>query len=213
MKKTLFLSSAVCIVLAGSMLFSACNKGGGINSEETALVVSSEALDGVFNPFFYTTGPDGEVVGQTQIGMLTTDADGNLVCGENEACVALDYATETTGSKTEYETTGSYENYYTEYWFAVKNGIKFSDGSDLTIDDVIFSLYVLLDPAYTGFVHAVFHQHPGAYGLPHAGPRRRGRGRKPGERILRIAGGSEDRRHHAVVRRRRFYDGRPDRIG
>lgn len=35
MKKTLFLSSAVCIVLAGSMLFSACNKGGGINSEET----------------------------------------------------------------------------------------------------------------------------------------------------------------------------------
>lgn len=151
MKKSLFLSGAVCIALAGSMFFSACNKGGGgLDSEDDALVISSEALDGVFNPFFYTTGPDGDVVGQTQIGMLTTDADGNLVCGENEVCVVLDYATETTGSKTDYDTSGSYENYYTEYWFAIKNGIKFSDGTDLTIKDVIFSLYVLLDPAYTG---------------------------------------------------------------
>ena len=40
--------------------------------------------------------------------------------------------------------------YRTEYEFVIKNGIKFSDGKDLTIKDVLFNLYVYLDPMYTG---------------------------------------------------------------
>ncbi|MDE5896786.1 MAG: hypothetical protein K2H43_03100, partial [Clostridia bacterium] len=39
---------------------------------------------------------------------------------------------------------------YTDYQFVIKNGIKFSDGQPLTIKDVIFNLYVYLDPVYTG---------------------------------------------------------------
>ena len=94
MKKRNLICGAVCLTLAGSMVLSSCGKRGKTrDSETTPLVVSSEALDSVFNPYFYTTGPDGNVVGQTQIGMLSTDKDGNLVCGENEPCVVLDYAT------------------------------------------------------------------------------------------------------------------------
>ena len=82
MKKRNLICGAVCLTLAGSMVLSSCGKRGKTrDSETTPLVVSSEALDSVFNPYFYTTGPDGNVVGQTQIGMLSTDKDGNLVCG------------------------------------------------------------------------------------------------------------------------------------
>lgn len=159
MKRKKVFYGAICLVIAGAMTFTACNNGEqitseggieGVTNENTTLVLSSEALDGVFNPFYYTTGADGNVIGQTQIGMLSTDKDGNLVCGENEPCVVYQYTTETVGSLSDYESSGSYDNYYTDYWFAIKNGIKFSNGSDLTIRDVIFNLYVLLDPTYTG---------------------------------------------------------------
>ena len=47
----------VLMVGASATLITACgdkNKGGGYSNEETPLVLSSEALDGVFNPFFYS---------------------------------------------------------------------------------------------------------------------------------------------------------------
>ncbi|MDE6677315.1 MAG: hypothetical protein K2K12_06375, partial [Clostridia bacterium] len=62
---------------------------------------------------------------------------GNIVCGENEPSVALDYSVREVSGQTIYQ-------------FVIKNGIKFSDGVDLTIDDVLFNLYVYLDYAYTG---------------------------------------------------------------
>ena len=37
----------------------------------------------------------------------------------------------------------------TEYEFLIKKDIKFSDGTTLTIKDVLFNMYVYLDPAYT----------------------------------------------------------------
>ena len=40
------------------------------NNEVDPLVFSTQELDKVFNPFFSTTGPDSNVVGMTQIGML-----------------------------------------------------------------------------------------------------------------------------------------------
>ena len=36
------------------------------------------------------------------------------------------------------------------YDFTMKDGVKFSDGEPLTVDDVIFSMYVFADPTYDG---------------------------------------------------------------
>lgn len=121
------------------------------DSETRPLRLATAALDGNFNPFFYTSLNDGNMVGMTQISMLTTDAAGNLVCGQDWATVALDrkttmYTTKDGNTVTE---SGSMDG-RTEYEFVIKNGIKFSNGSDLTIKDVLFNLYVYLDPAYTG---------------------------------------------------------------
>ena len=131
-------ATTLIAVLAG-------NKGNGmvIDNETTRLVLSTAELDGVFNPFYSSSGPDGSVVGMTQIGMLSSDKDGKVAYGEKEACVVLDYDAVTTNNLdgTPKETT---------YYFVLKNNIKFSDGSPLTMKDVLFNLYVYLDPAYYG---------------------------------------------------------------
>ncbi len=109
--------------------------------ETRPVVFATELPDGNFNPFFATSGVDSEMLGMTQLGMLTTDKDGQIVYGEDEPTVTLDYRSTTL--------TENGKN-YTDYEFIIKNGIKFSDGVDLTIKDVLFNLYVYLDPMYMG---------------------------------------------------------------
>ncbi len=120
---------------------SAATQDGNTLKETRPVVFATEALDGNFNPFFATSAPDSEIAGMTQIAMLSTDKNGNVICGENEPTVALSYDVK--------ETTENGKK-YTDYSFVIKNGIKYSDGVDLTIKDVLFNLYVYLDPAYMG---------------------------------------------------------------
>ena len=128
----------------------ACGGGAKYDNESTPLVLATDVLDGVFNPFFYTSGSDGEVVSQTQIAMLASDEKGQTVANWEEPCVSLAYSTVTNGSLDEYNQTQDYKNYNTDYYFALKDGIKFSDGVELTANDVLFNIYMYLDPAYTG---------------------------------------------------------------
>lgn len=117
--------------------------------EERPLVFATETLDGNFNPFFSTSMTDSTIVSQTQIGMMSSDKNGNPVCGDDLPTVALDH-TVTMFDGNGYATTNGAAADYTEYEFLIKNGIKFSDGQELTIKDVLFNLYVYLDPVYTG---------------------------------------------------------------
>ncbi len=112
---------------------------GGIPSDKAALVIMTEDLNELYNPFYSTAGTDMDVVGQTQISMLSTDENGDLAYGNDEPTVVLDY-------KSEYDPATD----TTSYYYVLKNGLKFSDGVPLTMNDVMFNLYVYLDPAYTG---------------------------------------------------------------
>lgn len=120
--------------------------------ERDAVRFAIEGQDGVFNPFFSTTAYDSEITGQTQIGMLTISGKNAAISyGDAHACVAKDY-TETRLDANREPISGGNDSdtAYTEYAFLIKNGIKFSDGTPLTIKDVLFNLYVYLDPVYTG---------------------------------------------------------------
>lgn len=153
MKKAL--TRVVCLTLGALTAFSVvgCKKSKQktyVNDPETTpLTFSIGALDGNFNPFFATAAPDVTIAAQTQIGMLTTDGAEVPVCGEQYPTVALDY-TETMKTAAGAVTDQGDENGTTEYEFLIKNGIKFSDGTPLTIKDVLFNLYVYLDPMYSG---------------------------------------------------------------
>lgn len=112
------------------------------DNENDKLIFSTQELDKVFNPFFSTTATDSNVVGMTQIGMLSNDASGKVVYGDNEAVVTKDLQIITKGTENIDQTT--------TYYFVLKNNVQFSNGSYLTMKDVLFNLYVYLDRAYTG---------------------------------------------------------------
>ncbi len=140
-KRLTALVMAVAFIFLSLATLAGCKKTEVIDNETTRLVIATAALDGVFNPFFSTSATDGNIVGMTQLSMFTTDKDGDSACGEDEACVVLDYeiSTDTVSGKK-----------YTTYKFVLKNDLKFSDGVPLTINDVLFNMYVYLDPVYTG---------------------------------------------------------------
>ena len=138
MKKRV-LSLILCICLCAGMVsvFTAC--GGG--SKTDAFVIMTDQLDGLFNPFFSTSASDGTIVAMTQIGMLGSkyvNGEVQVAYGDNEPVVVKDYdiVENKDGTST--------------YTFVLKNGIKFSDGHPLTMEDVLFNYYVYLDPVYTG---------------------------------------------------------------
>lgn len=113
----------------------------GCGGSKDAFVIMTEQLDGLFNPFYYTAAADGTIVAMTQIGMLGSkyvNGEVEVAYGEDEAVVVKDY-----------EITENRDD-TTTYTFVLKNGIKFSDGHPLTMEDVLFNYYVYLDPVYTG---------------------------------------------------------------
>ena len=137
MKKRI-ISLFLCVVMCVGML-AGC--GGGGSAKKDAFVVMTEQLDGLFNPFFYTSAPDGTIVSMTQISMIGAKYENGeikVAYGDNEAVVAKDYDIVTNDDGT------------VSYRFVLKNGIKYSDGQPLTMEDVLFNYYVYLDPVYTG---------------------------------------------------------------
>ncbi len=112
------------------------------SKKKDSIVIMTEELSGLFNPFYATSGADQDVVGLTQIGMLSTDSNGQTVCGDDLPTVVKDYEV------TEIEKDGAVAE--TVYTFVIKNGLKFSDGEDLNMNDVLFNMYEYLDPVYTG---------------------------------------------------------------
>lgn len=136
--------------------FGACGKGPDdgnktvISNENTPLALSIGELDGVFNPFFATSAYDSTINGMTQLSMLSTDTEGNIAYGKTEPTVVEDMSQVLTDNRGDKTNEKDYANYYTTYEFLLKDGLKFSDGSPLTIKDVLFNLYLYLDPVYTG---------------------------------------------------------------
>ena len=65
MKKRI-LSIVLCMALCVGMASTFAGCGG----KADAFVIMTDLLDGLFNPFFYTSANDGTIVGMTQIGML-----------------------------------------------------------------------------------------------------------------------------------------------
>ena len=143
MKKRILCIVLCVAMLCGSLTILGCNKApDAVTETPDAFVIMTEQLDGLFNPFFATSGNDSTIVSMTQIGMLTTGYEGGEVTvayGDDEAVVVKDLSIVHNDS-----------NDTTVYTFVIKNGIKFSDNHPLTIEDVLFNMYVYLDPVYTG---------------------------------------------------------------
>ena len=138
-KRILSLMLAAVMLIGVLASTTACN---GTASAPDALVIMTEDLDGLFNPFFSTTGADATIVSMTQIGMLGSDyvnGDVTVAFGKDHSVAVLDYTTSYDAATDK-----------TTYTFVLKNDIVYSDGHPLTMEDILFNLYVYLDPVYTG---------------------------------------------------------------
>ena len=152
MKKAiaLILSLVMCV-----SLFTACGKQGSTDDQGTGttaktLVVGTQNFDGKFSPFFYTNSYENDVMSMVFDGLLLTDREGSVVLkgadGEVRPYNGKDYTYNGVANCDIVEN----EDGTVDYKITMKQGIKFSDGEEMTIDDVIFSYYVLLDPTYDG---------------------------------------------------------------
>ncbi len=144
MKKLVALLLAACMLLSVTAIAEEATVG-------TPLVVATSALSEKFSPFFADTAYDQDIVGMTQLGMMTTDRVGGIIYNAIEG-ETVNY------NGTDYTYTGpanisvvyDKEADITTYTTKIREDLKFSDGEPVTADDMIFTYYVYLDPAYNG---------------------------------------------------------------
>ena len=114
------------------------------------LVVGYSPFNAKFSPFFSETAYDQDAMSMTQIGLLTLDRLGMVVEkgieGETREYNGTDYTYYGPADLTVTEN----EDGTVDYDFVLRDDLVFSDGEPLTVDDVIFSMYVLCDPTYDG---------------------------------------------------------------
>ena len=130
---------------------------GGNGKKDTPLVVGATTFSSKFTPFFAESADDQDVADMTQVGMLTLDRNGAVVYngieGETRAYNGKDY---TYKGMTDLKITQN-DDGTVYYDFTMRDDVKFSDGEPVTIDDVIFGMYVSCDPTYDGN-HTLFAQ-------------------------------------------------------
>lgn len=149
MKNTRRIIALVLAMLMCMFLFAGCGKTETAD-EDTPLVVGYSPFNSKFSPFFSETAYDQDVYAMTSVSLLTSDRQGAIVMngieGETIAYNGTDYTYYGLG---DCEITEN-EDGTVYYDIEIRDDVVFSDGEPLTIDDVIFSMYVLCDPTYDG---------------------------------------------------------------
>lgn len=135
------LALLLSVIMIASLAACGSNDGGNADGGESdnqggaahdTLIIGTQAMNGVWSPFFYTSAYDAQVQDLIFTSVCRLDADGEL----------MDWA-----GHVEVEETADGKYVYT---VTVQEGMTFSDGEPVTIDDVIFYYYVCADPAYDG---------------------------------------------------------------
>ena len=149
-KVTRILALALSVVMCLSLVVGCGKKDGGNSGAKDTLVVGYSPFSSKFSPFFSETAYDQDVYTMTALGLLTSDRTGAIVekgiKGETRSYNGTDYTYYGPADMTVTENPDG-----TVYYdFTLRDDLKFSDGEPITIDDVIFSMYVLCDPTYDG---------------------------------------------------------------
>ena len=117
---------------------------------DVPLVVASDEFSEKFNSIFSASVPDQGVADLVSVGLITTDRVGDVVYhgieGETRNYNGTDY---TYKGIADCDVTENADGTVL-YDFKLREGVKFSDGVELTADDVIFTYYVISDPSYDG---------------------------------------------------------------
>jgi peptide/nickel transport system substrate-binding protein len=126
-------------------------KGKGANQADVPLVIASTSFSKKFNPFVAASEADKQAVALTQIPLVMNDRAGRLIYkgidGELRQYGDENY---TYYGASDLSVQYDEEKDTTTYRITLRDDLTFSDGEAVTIDDVIFSMYVFCDNDYTG---------------------------------------------------------------
>ena len=164
-KQAIALASAAALSLSllagcGGAASSSAATSGESSSTATAtattadgtIVLAETGFEGKFSPFFAASASDQDVIDLTQLGLLGADRKGEMVLNGIEGETREYNGTEYTYHGTSDCTVTENADGTVTYDIKLRDDLKFSDGEPVTIDDVIFSMYVYLDPTYDGSV-------------------------------------------------------------
>lgn len=119
-------------------------------ANDTLVASVEQGLEGKFSPFFALAANDVTIDEMIRVYTLEVDRVGNPILkgieGETRSYNGTDY-TYYTASDIEITENDDGTVYYD---MTIRDDIQFTDGHMADIDDVIFSMYVFLDPTYDG---------------------------------------------------------------
>ena len=119
-------------------------------ASDGTIVLAETGFEGKFSPFFAASASDQDVIDLTQLGLLAADRKGEIIMNGIEGETREYNGTEYTYRGTSDCTVTENADGTVTYDIKMRDDLKFSDGEPVTIDDVIFNMYVYLDPTYDG---------------------------------------------------------------
>ena len=119
-------------------------------SNDTPMVVGYSPFSSKFSPFFAETAYDQDVSRMTQINLLVSDRTGAMVeKGIDGTTIPYNGTDYTYYGPADVDIVEN-DDGTVDYNFTLRDDLVFSDGEPMTIDDVIFTMYLLCDPSYDG---------------------------------------------------------------
>ena len=116
----------------------------------STLVVGYSFFSEKFSPFFSKTSYDTDVAEMASVLVMEVDREGNPVLkgieGETRSYNGTPYSYK---GISDIEVVQN-DDGSVDYFVTLRDGVLFSDGTPMTIDDLLFTLYVLCDPTYDG---------------------------------------------------------------
>ncbi len=123
---TAFFICCILLVLTGCKTASDFSAGG------NELKIGVSDIQGQFNPFYSESKADIEIMSQMFRPIQRTGSDNSLI--NHSGGISYEFA----------------EGETVKYTVSIDNDMMFSDGSNITIDDVIFFYYFISDASYDG---------------------------------------------------------------
>ena len=161
-KRNRFIASLLAVAMTASLLASCGGSSSGKKEDQSgkqsadaskdsgAMVFASDEFNAKFSPFFAETVSDTMVSALVNVQLLQLDRTGSIITkgieGEKKEYNGKEYTYHGISDMDIKENSDG----TVFYDFKLKDGLKFSDGEPFTIDDVIFTMYVLADPTYDG---------------------------------------------------------------
>lgn len=119
----------MCFVI---VLLPACKYTGGFITDKSELKIGVEGIGGVFNPFYAQSEADIEIISQMFSPIQIKSSDNTLI--NHSGSISYEYVGESR----------------VKYTVSINDNMFFSDGSHITIDDIISFYYIISDATYDG---------------------------------------------------------------